>query len=489
MAKKQKKDEHQEYPDGYAGLLSPQACELERAILGAVMLEKGAFDMANLSLSPEMFYNSANAAVFRAMQVLSDKRRPIDMLTVLEALKETGELGTAGGPAYIASLTAGVAGSAHMEFHCLVVRDKYIRRRLIEICHEETKLSFDETEDLDDTVSKLNTDVESVMELMAGGKDVTHVSKSARQSINQMYQRIEDRKKGIQPGITTGFADLNRLLNGWQNQKLIILAARPGGGKTSLAIQFARKAAARGHSVVFFSLEMGETELTDKMIIAMADVGADGYFSGAINTGDCDRAETAMSTLSSFPIYIEDTPVMTVQQIINKARLLKKQGKCDMVVIDYLQLIKPVFKAGRNRENEVSEITRMLKVHAKELNVPFIVLCQMNRDIESGKNELPARPPRLSDLRESGSIEQDADIVIFVYRPNNENKSQGNKIDNILELYIRKHRGGKTGKVLITHNESMTAFFDYDRCQHSQPYETNNPDRNFEPQHHTNIPF
>jgi replicative DNA helicase len=441
----------------------PQAVDMEAAVLGALLIERDSFDTANTILSPEMFYNKANEAVFKAIQTLSEGRRPIDMLTVVQTLKTAGELEMAGGAHYISRLTANVASSAHLEYHCLVVREKYISRKLIEICNSGMNMSFDESEDADDVVAKLNGELEEVMEIMAGKKDTTHISKASEQSIKQMYKRIEERKKGITPGIPTGFADLDRRINGWKPERLYIIAARPGVGKTSLATQFARKAAEKGYGAVFFSLEMGETELTDKMIVGLSDISADDYSAGSLSRESCDKAEMAMMELFKLPIYIDDKSSMTVTNIANKARLLKKQGKCDIVFIDYLQLLQPMTKQGRTREQEVSEMTRMLKVHAKELKIPFVVLCQMNRDIEKENRE-----PYLSDLRESGSIEQDADLVMFIWRPKDvKSRATGEQLNNYLELLIRKHRGGKTGKVGITHNESMSAFYDYDNRGYS----------------------
>jgi len=298
--------------------------------------------------------------------------------------------------------------------------------------------------------------------LIVGKRNTSHVSTAARQSIEQMHIRIDNRSKGITPGISTGFADLNALTNGWLPEKFIVVAARPGVGKTSMAIKFARKAALQGTPVAFFSLEMGETELTDRMIIAEAQIDADDYNSGKIRPDEINRAEMSMLNISELPIYIDDNPKVTVGNIVNKARLLKKQGKCGIAIIDYMQLITPNIRQGRTREQEVSEISRLLKIHAKELKIPFIVLCQMNRDIEAEKRE-----PRLSDLRESGSIEQDADIVIFISRPGMyveelRDKKTGERLENYIELLIKKHRGGKTGKVRVKHNASMTEFYDWE---------------------------
>ena len=450
------------------GRIQPQARDLEEAVLGAIMLEKTAFEIVNNILSPEMFYDKTHELIFTACAELDDDRKPIDMLTIVDQLRKTGTLEAVGGVSYIAQLSQKVVSSAHLEYHCLVVKEKYIRRKLIEVCLKNSSLGFDETEDIDDTIALLNSELERLQEDIVGKGGANHISGAVKKSIEQMFIRINNRKQGITPGIPTGFMDLDALTNGWQPEKFIVIAARPGVGKTSIAIKLARKAAKHGTSVSFFSLEMGETELTDRMIIAEAQINADDYNSGEIQPAERSWAETAMTNISRLPIYIDDNSKATVGNIVNKARLLKKQGKCGMVIIDYLQLITPNTRQGRTREQEVSEMSRLLKIHAKELKVPFIVLCQMNRDIESEKRE-----PKLSDLRESGSIEQDSDIVIFISRPGMyldevRDKNTNELLENYIELHVKKHRGGKLGKVKVKHNESMTEFYDWDYRSQAQ---------------------
>ncbi|MDR1562286.1 MAG: replicative DNA helicase [Dysgonamonadaceae bacterium] len=446
------------------GRMMPQACDLEKAVLGAILLEKTAFETASSIISGEMFYNRSHELIWDACTSLAADRKPIDILTIYEQLRKDGNFDAVGGASYVANLSQTVVSSAHLEYHCEVLKDKYLHRRLIEVCSESISLGFDEAEDVDETIAKLNTEVERMQESVIGKSDTSHISAAAEESINRMHVRIANRREGITPGIPTGFIELDRLTNGWQPEKFIVLAARPGVGKTSIAIKFASKAAKCGTPVVIFSLEMGKTELTDKMIIAEAQINADAYNSGEIHPDEWNRAETATDAISRLPIYIDDNPKATVGNIANKARLLKKQGKCGMVIVDYLQLITPNIRQGRNREQEVSEMSRLLKIHAKELKVPFIVLCQMNREIENDKKN----EPQLSHLRESGSLEQDADIVIFLTRPgmgvDELRYEETNEIldKNYINMFIKKHRGGKLGKVKIKHNDSMTDFYDWD---------------------------
>ena len=454
------------------GRIMPQAIELEEAILGAVMLEKGAFEIANNILTAEMFYSKVNELIFGSMVELEENRQPIDMLTVVEQLRKKGDLDIVGGPYTIAQLSQKVVSTAHLEYHCMVVKEKYLRRKLIDVCSTNTGLSFDESEDLDDLVAKASGEIEQLQEIMIGRNDTAHLSQACSESIQEMHIRIDNQRNGIMSGIPTPFADLNRLLNGWKKKKFILLAARPSVGKTSLAIKIAKTAAEHGHPVVIFSLEMGKTELTDKMIVGEADISADHYESGCLSAEESNKAESAMYRISKLPIYVDDNPMQTVVNIGNKARLLKKQGKCSMAIIDYLQLIKSIGK-DKIREQQVSEISRLLKVYSKELDIPIIALSQMNRDIE-GEN----RDPRLSDLRESGSLEQDADIIIFITRPGMHSsdvirdKKTDEVLENCIKLFVKKHRGGKLGEVKVKHNQSLSNFYDWDSRGYSNMFPT-----------------
>jgi replicative DNA helicase len=443
--------------------IMPQATELEEAVLGAILIEKTALETAMNILSPEMFYDKKNEIIFNACLSLEAERKPIDILTVIDQLRREGNIESAGGELHVAHISRKFISSDRIEYHSFILKDKYLHRKLAEVGLRTASLGFDETQEIDEAIASSNSEIESLQEAVIGKDESCHISEVAKKSLEQMHIRIANRRDGITPGIPTGFVDLDRITNGWQPEKFIVLAARPGVGKTSLAIKFARTAAKQGTPVAFFSLEMGKTELIDRMIIAEAQVSADAYNSGEIQMPEWSKAETAITAICRFPIIINDNPKVTVGNIVNKARLLKKQGKCGMVIIDYLQLITPNVRQNRNREQEISEISRLLKIHAKELKVPFIVLCQMNREYDK---ENKSRIPRLSDLRESGSIEQDSDIVIFIDRPGMNGKKVQDQYDNYLEnlviLYFKKHRGGKIGTIKLKHNDSMTDFYDWD---------------------------
>jgi replicative DNA helicase len=436
--------------------MPPQAIDFEESVIGACLTETTAFDTANGILSAEMFYSEAHRKIFAAMQDLSRSRQPVNIFAVCEKLKQRGELEAAGGQYSVTRLSAQMASAAYLEFDAETVRDKYIRRELILCATENAALGYDDTLETDFLLSKANAGIEHIMELAAGdGSDET-IENAVQQAREQLYKRIAAHENGEQAGISAGFLNLNRLTNGWQPEKVIILAARPAVGKTSLAIHFAKAAARQAKHTVFFSLEMGATELADKMIAAEADVNLEDYAAGTINEKQLQSVEQSLSSIMKLPVTVCDNPRVSVENIAAKARLLKKQGKCDIVIIDYLQLITPDRSAkNRTREQEVTEMSRLLKIHAKALKVPFIVLCQLNRDIEKrGKNA----EPQLSDLRESGAIEQDADIVIFIDRPE---LYDDNAEQHTLELIVRKHRGGKLGRVKIRHNGSMNDFYDY----------------------------
>ena len=436
-------------------MILPQAQDYEEVIIGACLIEKTAFDTAQQIVSDKMFYNTNNAKIFAAMQRLNTAGMPIDVLTVSSELKKSKELEAVGGDYYLSQFMSKIGSGANLEYHCQIVFQKFISRELIRMAGETQSRAFADIDDPDDILTDTNQQIEQIMELVAGVSENDSTCEVVKKALDEMYRRKITFAKGQSVGITTGFADLNRLLNGWQSEKLVILAARPAVGKTSVAVHFAKRAAQAGNNVVVFSLEMGAVELMDKIITSYAGVEPEKYAAGNLSQKEISEVENQINKILDLPITIDDKPNVTVEQIISKARLLKKRNKCDLVIVDYLQLVTPSSRNNRNREQEVTEMSRKLKVAAKSLKVPFIVLCQLNRDIEKrGKSA----EPQLSDLRESGAIEQDADIVCFIHRPEMYN-DEAEK--NYLELIVRKHRGGKIGKVRVRHNGSMNEFFDY----------------------------
>ena len=448
-----------------AGHVAPQSVGLEKAVLGALMLESEAFDTIAGLLSPEMFYRSEHRTIFEAISSLAAGHKPVDMLTVTERLMAGRNLENAGGQSYISELTADIAGTSHLEAHAGILRDKYVRRKIIETCMRLAAGGYDESEDIHALMAGSGAAFDSLQELLAGQNSMAHLSEVMKESVKEAFRRMDMAKRNERPGIPTGFADLDRITGGWQAGNLIVIAGRPGNCKTGLSLHMTERAAFNGKKVVFFSLEMNRREIGDRMIVGRSGVDKDGYRAGTITPADMLAVENAaFGTLYSLPVHIEDKPRQTVGELTARMRVMKKRGQCDMAVIDYLQLIRSGIR-GRSRDEEVGDITREMKIAAKELGIPVILLSQMNREVEKRSS----REPVLSDLRESGSIEQDADIVIFIQRLGADGETQtvdaitGQK--DIIRLFVRKNRDGRQGIVKITHNLSLTAFYDYDRSQ------------------------
>jgi replicative DNA helicase len=417
------------------------------------LLDSSEFDNVQQILNEKMFYDVRNAKIFAAMQELNRKNKLINELNVKEILRKNKEDFDGH---YFEKIIGNHLYSSDLTELCQIVLQKFINREIIRTSHQNQIRAFADMDDPYDILFDANKNIEQIMELVADVTKTNDMCFVMQETLKTMYLRVESNKNNSSVGITTGFADLDFLTNGWQKEKLVILAARPAVGKTSIAVHFAKRAAQKGTNVLFFSLEMGATELMEKIITAHTGISPENYAAGRLKQSEIDRVECSVDKLLDLLLIIEDKPNVTVEQIISKARLWKKKGKCDLVIVDYLQLITPSSRTNRNREQEVTEMSRKLKVAAKSLKVPFIVLCQLNRDIEKrGKNA----EPQLSDLRESGAIEQDADIVMFIHRPEM-NSDTAEK--NSLELIVRKHRGGKIGKVRVQHNGNMNEFYDYD---------------------------
>jgi replicative DNA helicase len=456
MKQKSKKESFVLTPD-MAGRVMPQSVPSERYVIGSILLSgQSALEQVVGILSDEMFYGNANAILYKAFTDMQTEAMAIDMISVCEWLLKTGNLNDCGGPAYISQLTGNIASDSHIVAHAEIVKEKYLRRKIIIASAEAYHRGFDETEDVDRLVALYESDIQGVQELMMGRRDTSHISAIIAKAIKELYRRTGEKRMGHDVGITTGFADLNhKLSGGWTEPDFIVLAARPSVGKTALALHMAERAALNNTPVLLVSLEMNEVQIINRMIIGKSGVDSYAYKAGLLGDDDLTIAEnTAFSRIAGLPICVEDNPDQTVVSILSKARVLKKQGKCNLLIIDYLQLITAI--PGQNREQEVAGISRALKLGAKRLHIPVIVLSQQNR--KGGSD--------LATLRESGAIEQDADVVIFIERNSDEIEMEdrnGNPVDNLIRLNIKKNRNGETGVVFITHNSSFTAFYDYDR--------------------------
>lgn len=444
-----------------SGRILPQAVDCEEAVIGALLLEKDSLSRVSDVLTPEMFYSHTNKIIYQSIGILEKENRPVDMLTVIEQLRKDGALEQVGGVSYIAQLTQKVVSSAHIEYHSNIILQKFLARRIITDCSKIIKNAFDETKDIDDTLNEAETAIANLKDGITSSSEMQHISKLMSKSLHEMHDRIEAQEQGIQRGINTGLADLNKTTNGWQNGNLVVIAGRPAMGKTAMALHFTKSAARTGTHVAVFSLEMTGKSLADRMILSEANISPDKFKSGRMSQDEAIEVEKSLNSLYNLPIYIDDGSNMTMSKIRSKCRILKKNNQLGLIIIDYLQLAEGESKSG-NREQEISAMSRAAKKMAKEFDVPLILLSQLSRAVEQREQKIP----QLSDLRESGAIEQDADMVCFLYRPEYYGTTikdkDGNPIKNYLELRIAKFREGNTGVIKAIHNGSLTKIFDYD---------------------------
>ena len=433
------------------GKVPPQAKELEEAVLGAIMLEKSAFDTVIEILKPECFYVDSHQRIFQAMQGLAQKSLPIDLLTVVEELKTREELDTVGGPYYVSKLTNAVVSSANVDAHSRIILQKFIQRELIRISGEIIGDAYEDSTDvfdlLDDAESKLFEITNN--HLRKNFDDINTVLVKTIQRIEDMRNRDED-----MTGVPSGFASLDRVTYGWQPTDLIVLAARPSVGKTAFALNLARYAAVVGEKekrkatpVAFFSLEMSAGQLVQRILSAESEIWLEKISRGKLEEHEMKQLyKKGIERLSNAPIFIDDTAALNIFELRAKCRRLKNKHNVGLIIIDYLQLMSGTGEnRNSNREQEISRISRDLKGLAKELQVPIIALSQLSREVEKRSSKDGTKMPQLSDLRESGAIEQDADMVMFLYRPeyydvNTNEFGEDNKGET--HVKIAKHRNG-----------------------------------------------
>jgi len=440
----------------------PFDCDTEEVVLGAAMLEVKAMPEVAHYLRPEMFYYDNHRIIFAALMRMYNERRNIDLITVADELRRSNELEKVGGPFYITKLCSQVASSAHLKNHCLIVKDLYLRRLVIKGLSQLLGTAQDMTVDLTDVVCNIQELATQVEKDAVKADNVRNMEVLMDDTLTQAKGRIENSANGV-TGTDTGLTDLNKITGGWQRGDLVVLAARPATGKTMLSLFLARIAARAGANAVFFSIEMQGERLGDRLILMESNVNPYRWRTGLTDEAEWNEAYATAESLAELPIIVDDNPSMSMDYIRAQARMLKSRGKCDIIFIDYLQLsdMKGSVKENRNREQEVATAARKAKLLAKEMNCPVILLSQLNREAENrygGK-------PQLSDLRESGAIEQDADIVVMLYRPALYNiptdKDSGYPTEGLGVLNIAKHRNGETGNVYFSHNKSMTKIVDY----------------------------
>ncbi len=441
-----------------AGKLPPQAVDMEEAVLGAVMLEKDAIYEVIEILKPECFYKESHAKIFRAIVDLSIREEPIDLLTVIQELRRNSILEEVGGSFYVTQLTTRVMSSVHAEFHARLIYQKYIQRELIRVATNIQERAFDESVDVEDL---LNSSEQSMFEITQGSikKDIQPINillKDAIESIQAASKRDDSLS-----GVPSGYTKLDRITAGWQPTDLIILAARPSMGKTAFVLSMARNMAVEhGCGVAVFSLEMSSQQLVKRMIVSETELESDKIRTGRLEPYEWEQLDAKIGRLIEAPVFIDDTPALSVFEFRAKCRRLVQQHNVRIAIIDYLQLMTWTGDTKGNREQEVSNISRSLKAIAKELNIPVIALSQLNRGVEN-RTGLQNKRPQLADLRESGAIEQDADIVAFIHRPEYygfTEDEEGNSLEGIAEIIIAKHRNGALDDVRLAFKKHFAKF-------------------------------
>ena len=440
------------------GKLQPQARELEEAVLGALMLEKDAYSVVSEILKPECFYEHAHQLIYEAIVDLAVQQFPIDMMTVTEQLRKRGDLEQVGGAYYIAQLTSKVASSAHIEYHARIIAQKYLARELISFSSQIQNKAFDETTDVDDLMQEAEGKLFEISQRNVK-KDATQINPVIRDAL-KMLENAANQEGGLS-GLRTGFEGLDKITSGWQNSDLVIIAARPAMGKTAFVLSMAKNMAVNFNiPVALFSLEMSNVQLVNRLIVNVCEIPGDKLKSGRLDKYEWEQLDFKIKELYDAPIYVDDTPSLSVFELRTKARRLVREHNVKCIIIDYLQLMNASGMNFGSREQEVSMISRSLKGLAKELNIPIIALSQLNRGVEN-RQGVEGKRPQLADLRESGAIEQDADMVCFIHRPEYykiKEDERGNSLIGVAEIIIAKHRNGATGDVRLCFKSEFAKF-------------------------------
>ena len=459
------------------GRIPPQATDLEEVVLGALMLEKEAVNEVIDILSPEAFYLDKHQKIFAAIKSLFGKSEPIDIMTVTNELKQRGELELVGGAYYISKLTNRVVSAANIEYHARIIMQKHIQRQLILISSDMIHDAFEDTTDVFDLLDKAESNLFQISE-----NNLRRSYDSMQDLVSKAITEIQKAKNADDKlrGVPSGYTELDRITQGWQKSALIILAARPSMGKTAFALNLARNAAVNfNRPIAFFSLEMSSVQLVTRLISTETSLTADKLRSGDLAEYEWQQLNTKVTPLTEAPIFIDDTPQLSIFELRAKCRRLKQQHDIQMVFIDYLQLMTAKGDKGLNREQEISTISRSLKSLAKELEIPVLALSQLSRSVEQRPG---SKKPILSDLRESGAIEQDADMVMFIYRPeyykegvDSEDKPKGYTI-----IDIAKHRNGKLGEVELKFVGQYARFEEFDQGFDNSNFTSIGPNNQFD---------
>lgn len=439
------------------GRMPPHDKDIEEAVLGALMLEKDAYATVCDILQPASFYEPVNQKIYEAIQTLGVQQRPIDMLTVVEQLRANLTIDEVGGAAFIAELTSRVASAANIEYHARIIAQQYLARELISFGTEVSSKAYDSSNDIDDVLQEAEGHLFELSQRNVK-KEVVAIDSIIQDAINTI-QIAATRESGLS-GLASGYPKLDAMTSGWQNSDLIIIAARPAMGKTAMVLSMAKNMAVNYNTkVAVFSLEMSRLQLVNRLIQNVCEIEGEKIKSGRLSDREWNQLLSRIGTLQSAPIYIDDSPGLSILELRTKARRLVREKGVQFIVIDYLQLMNASGMKFGSREQEVSMISRSLKELAKELNIPIVALSQLNRSVESRSED---KRPQLSDLRESGAIEQDADIVCFIHRPeyylHGAARDDAPELRGKAEFIIAKHRSGSVGDVPLRFRGQYARF-------------------------------
>lgn len=440
------------------GHLQPQAIDIEKVVLGALMIDKDAFTVVSEIIKPETFYEARHQKIYEAVQSLNLQEKPVDIMTVTEELRHKGTLDDIGGPAYVVELSSQVASSAHIEYHAHILAQKFLARQLIQFASMIETDAFDETVDVDDLMQKAEG---ALFEISQKNmlQDYVQIDTIVDQA-HQLLLQASNREGGL-TGVPSGFRKLDDITAGWQPSDLVIIAGRPAMGKTSFALSIAKNVAIDYRKpIAFFSLEMNNVQLVNRLISNVCSIPGNKILNGQLTPDEWERFDSNIRKMQGAPIYVDDTPGLSIFELRTKARRLVREHGIELLMIDYLQLMNANGMRFNSRQEEVSTISRSLKGLAKELNIPVLALSQLSRAVEQ-RDGPEGKRPQLSDLRESGAIEQDADMVLFVHRPEYYHILQdekGNNLHGMAQIIIAKHRKGATGDVLLNFRGEYTRF-------------------------------
>ena len=440
------------------GHLQPQALDAERVVLGALMIDKDAFTVVSDVLCPEAFYEPRNQKIYRAIQTLSMDEKPVDIITVTDELAKEGTLEDVGGPGYVLELSSKVASSANIVYHSRIIVQKYLARQLINFASMIETKAFDDSQDVDELMQEAEG---SLFELSQSNlkQDYTSLEPVVKEALDKLKQAAAN--SGGLTGIPTGYVKLDDITSGWQASDLVIIAGRPAMGKTSFALSLAKNIVIDYQiPAAFFSLEMSNVQLVDRLLSNVCEISGKKILNGQLDDEEWKRIDKNVNRMQTAPLYIDDTPGMSIFELRTKARRLVREKGVKIIMIDYLQLMNANGARFGSRQEEVSTISRSLKGLAKELGIPVLALSQLNRSVEN-RDGNDGKRPQLSDLRESGAIEQDADMVLFVHRPEYYHiytDDHGRDLRGMAQIIIAKHRKGATGDVLLNFRGEFTRF-------------------------------